>query len=317
MTKNTKIIIGAAAALVLIGGFTVVLAAIIGIFYFAAQQETAETNSNKSADKTITKTENKLYKSSDVDELIKFHEWGSQVKFSKTRREKFEAFLDRDFRKDAAKARKDTDETLDAYAKIRAAKDDAQEFARIVLVAASIEEYRKKPDDPYAKFMLAVYEKREDDSPAVPQDFSVEKATYTKGSISGELIGKWHRDEGDSSIDYTGKTQYKSGADYTLEFAADGTARYSMESDVLSIMQCRIKESKSATGTANVSGDSITISFGKTAHTKSNSCESSENLNETLPAEIVTLDYRLKTEYEATRLCINEKDGEKCYDRQD
>lgn len=324
MTKNTKIIIGAAAGLILIGGFVVVLAAVVGIFYLAAQTDATGTNTNKSADKTTVKTANKLYKQADADALVEFHEWGSQTKFSRARREKFEAFLNRDFRKDAVKAQQDTDKTIEAAKSIRAAKEDAREFARIVLVAASVEEYRKKPDDPYSQFMLAIYEKREDDSPAVPSDapdkaddFTVEKATYTKNSMRGELIGRWHRSEGDSNIDSTGKTRYKSGADYTFEFAADGTIRYSMESDVLSIMQCEIKESKRANGTANASGDSMTISFGKTAHTKSNSCESSENVNETLPAETTKFNYELKTEYETTRLCIEEKDGEKCYDRAD
>lgn len=324
MTKNTKIIIGVVSGLVLMGGFVVVVAAAIGISYLASQKDTAKITNSKNVEKPTVKTENKLYKQSDADALVKFHEWASETKFSDARRKKFEAFLDRDFRRDAAKARKDTDDTIEAHKKIRAEKDSVQEFTRAILAAAYIEDFRKKRGDAYAQFMLAVYEKREDDSPDVSDDesvdggdVSVENAVYSKGSMARELVGKWQRSEGSGSIDYTGKTQYKSGTYFNYEFSPDGTVVYSSESDVLSILQCEIAETKRATGTATVSGDTLTINFGKMAHTYSDSCKSSDDVDETLPAETVSLNWRLKTEYETTQLCIDEKDGEKCYDRKD
>lgn len=121
MTKNTKIIIGVVSGLVLIGGFVVVVAAAIGISYLAAQQPDAKPTINKRTDKPLT-AEKKLYRQADVDGLLKFHEWASDTKFSADRRKKFESFLDRDFRKDAAKARKDTDDIIETHNKIRAAE---------------------------------------------------------------------------------------------------------------------------------------------------------------------------------------------------
>lgn len=327
MTKNTKIIIGVVSGVVLIGGFFVLVAAVIGISYLAAQSpETTTVSSNKNADAPPTTTkkiaENKLYKQADVDNLIKFHEWASQTKFSGDRRKKFETFLDRDFRRDADKARKDTDDLIATHNKIRSEEKNVQEFTRVLIVTAFLEEFRKKPDDTYSQFMLAVYEKRDDDSPDVSdddksdkEDVSAEKISYSEGSFDQELVGKWQRNDGSGYIDPTGKTKYKSGAFYNYEFSPDGTVRRSMDKDVLTIMQCQINETKRATGKATVSGDSMTIAFGETNHTSSNSCESADNFEKTLPAETVALRWHLKTEYETTRLCIDEADGEKCYDR--
>ena len=93
--------------------------------------------------------------------------------------------------------------------------------------------------------------------------------------------------------------------------------KYSLERKVLSILQCRIEERKSAEGLAAVSGDTLNIDLGETAFFSSNSCEGSKNFDKKLPAENASLKWRFKTEYDATRLCITEKDGEMCYDRED
>lgn len=146
---------------------------------------------------------------------------------------------------------------------------------------------------------------------------SDEDAAEISGSFSPELVGKWNRSEGSGHVDYTGKTQYKSGADFTYEFSADGTVKYSMDKDVLSILQCKIAENKSATGKAASDGETLTVSLGKMNHTSSNSCEAADNFEKTLPAETIKLKYRLKTEYEETQLCIEENDGERCYQRKE
>lgn len=82
-------------------------------------------------------------------------------------------------------------------------------------------------------------------------------------------------------------------------------------------MQCRIEERKSAEGLATVSGDALHIDLGETAFFSSSSCEDAENFDKTLPAENASLKWRFKTAYDTTQLCINEKDGEMCYDRKD
>lgn len=177
----------------------------------------------------------------------------------------------------------------------------------LVIVSGSAEESQNESNAPTAKRSSGNQSKQS----------SGDEAAELSGKLAPNLIGKWTRSEGSSNIDYTGKTQYKSGADYIYEFSADGRVTYSMKSDVLSIIQCKIAETKDASGKAASDGETLTISFGKMNHTSSNTCEEDENFEKTLPAEIIRLKYILKTEYEQTRLCIEESEGEACYDRQE
>lgn len=140
-------------------------------------------------------------------------------------------------------------------------------------------------------------------------------AADVEGALAPELVGKWTRSEGSGFVDNTGKTKYRSGADFTYEFSSDGSVSYSMDKKVLTILQCDLAETKSANGKAASDDETLTISLGSMSHHNSNSCDSSENVDETLPAGVVKLKYNLKTEYEATHLCIEEADGEKCYDK--
>lgn len=315
MTKNAKIIIGVIAGLVLIGGF-VVVAAVAGIFYLAAQQPSAAENDDVKNIGKPTVAENKLYKPSDVDGLIKFHEWAANTKFTAAQRKTFEEFLAKDFERDQAKARKDTDGTLEAHAQIKDADKDVREMTRTLLAGALVEDLKKKKSDEFARFMLGIYEKKDDEQANV-SDYKIEQANLTGGGIPAEMVGRWWRSEGSSQIDYTGKTQYGGGADFTYEFASDGSVKYRMEKKLLTIMQCRIEERKSAEGLAAVSGDALNIDLGETAFFSSNSCEDAENFDKKLPAENASLKWRFKTEYDVTQLCITEKDGEMCYDRKD
>jgi hypothetical protein len=157
----------------------------------------------------------------------------------------------------------------------------------------------------------------EANSEAPKNDSDEEAQDKTEGSAPTDLIGEWTRSEGSGYVDSTGKTQYRSGASFTYSFSADGTVEYKYEKKVLSILQCKIEETKTATGKAEMNGDTMTIKFGETDFTSSNSCENADNFEKTLPAETVRLSWHLKTEYDVTHLCIDEKDGEKCYDRKD
>lgn len=153
----------------------------------------------------------------------------------------------------------------------------------------------------------------EDESDAT-EDSSKSSANL-RGTLAPELVGTWQRSEGSGHIDYTGKTQYKSGVYFTYELAANGAVKYSMEADTLSILQCKIAETKTAFGTASSDAVTLTINLNKTAHTKSNSCEAAEDIDEMLPAETVELKYELKTEYGETRLCLTGENGEACYQK--
>lgn len=135
------------------------------------------------------------------------------------------------------------------------------------------------------------------------------------GTLEPELVGAWERSEGSTQIDATGKTQYGGGTSYTYEFQDNGAVKFSMREKLLTVMQCRITETKDAEGKAASDGDTLTIGLFETNHTRTNSCAASDDVDETLPAETVRLKYSLKTEYEITRLCIIEADSEHCYDR--
>jgi hypothetical protein len=317
MTRKTKYVLLGVAGLGLVGSALVLCAAfVIGVGILAAQAE-VETGEKKAAKKTTTKTENKLYKKSDVDALVKFHEWVAEVEFSAEQRERFESFLAKDFERDAAKARTDTDELIKVHDEIRGKDKDTQELTRQILAPTYIEDFRKKKNDPFARFMLGVYEKTGDDESAAEAVEETETAsTSGESEITPDLVGKWTRNEGSSNIDPTGKTKYKAGADFIYEFSADGTVKYSMKKEVLTIMQCEIEETKTATGTAAATGETLTLNLGETHFVSSNSCEEAGNFDKNLPAETVSLQWRLKTEYETTRLCLEEADGEKCYDKQ-
>jgi hypothetical protein len=137
-------------------------------------------------------------------------------------------------------------------------------------------------------------------------------------TIAPDLVGEWIKSEGSGQVDATGKTQYRSGAQFTYQFLPDGTVEYKYEKKVLSIIQCQIEETKTKTGKVVISDDTMTIKFGETDFTSSNSCEEADNFEKTLPAETIRLNWHLKTdEYDVTRLCLDETDGEACYDKRD
>lgn len=317
MTKKTKYVLLGVAGLGLIGGALVVFVAlIIGVGILAAQAEDAgETKATTVTTAKKTTAENKLYKKSDVDALVKFHEWVADVKFTAAQRKRFESFLAKDFERDAAKARTDTDELIKVHEEIRGKDKDTQELTRQILAPVYIEDFRKKKNDPFARFMLGVYEKTGADGNAAGENETEVSSENGEGEIAPDLIGKWTRSEGSGNIDATGKTKYKAGADFVYEFSADGAVKYSMKKEVLTILQCEIEETKTASGTASVSGDTLTVNLGETNFVSSNSCESADNFDKNLPAETADLRWRLKTEYETTQLCLEEKDGEKCYDK--
>jgi hypothetical protein len=140
-------------------------------------------------------------------------------------------------------------------------------------------------------------------------------------SGSSALIGKWSRGEGSGFIDYTGKTQYKAGATYSFEFSPDGTVEYIYDKDVLSIMQCRTKETSKARGTVNIAGDSMTINLGAMSSIGSSSCEPKNNFNKTLPASTVTKKFKIKKMESLARpdnpsiICFDGQDDNSCFEK--
>lgn len=141
------------------------------------------------------------------------------------------------------------------------------------------------------------------------------------GGGSSDLIGKWWRGEGGGSVDYTGKTQYKSGKNFTFEFFADGTVEYTYELDVLSIVQCRTKELRKSRGRYSVSGDTLTINLNAGNTIGSSSCERKDNFNKATPAETITKQFQIRKMDSITRpdnplmLCFDGQDGEACFEK--
>jgi hypothetical protein len=147
------------------------------------------------------------------------------------------------------------------------------------------------------------------------------KSTDKTKSSGFDLTGKWSRGEGSGFIDSTGKTQYKAGATYSFEFFPDGTVEYVYDKDVLSILQCRTKETTKARGTVKIEGDSMAINLGAMSSVGSSSCESKDNFNKTLPASTITKKFKIKKMESLFRpdnpiiLCFDGQDGDGCFER--
>lgn len=137
------------------------------------------------------------------------------------------------------------------------------------------------------------------------------------GTIAPELVGTWQHRAGGGETDFTGKTRYGSTRRQTYKIAADGTVEYKFERETLTIMQCEIKEDKTATGKAASDAGALVINFGTGDHAESDSCEGGERQEKTLAAETVRLSYRLQNEDDRVQLCFDATDGEACFDKMD
>jgi hypothetical protein len=145
------------------------------------------------------------------------------------------------------------------------------------------------------------------------------KTTKTERGDELSIYGKWGRSKGGGFVDYTGKTNYKSGEHFYFEFFPDGTVQYTKETDVLSIMQCKIKGADSARGKFTVSGNSLTINLGAGKSFETNSCNSRENFNKTLEPATITVKFQIKKSDSVLRpdkptmMCFNGEDV--CYEK--
>jgi hypothetical protein len=143
----------------------------------------------------------------------------------------------------------------------------------------------------------------------------------TNGGGSQSLVGKWSRGTGSGFIDYTGKTQHKAGKTFTFEFFADGTVEYVYDEDVLSIVQCRTKETSKARGKYTINGDSVTINLGVGNWVGSSSCEPSGNFKKTQPASTITKNFTVKRMDSITRpdkpwiLCFDGQSDDACFEK--
>ncbi len=142
----------------------------------------------------------------------------------------------------------------------------------------------------------------------------------TSGSVNSGLFGRWFRTIGGGSRDWTGKTQYNAGEDFYFEFFPDGSVTYSREKDVLTIMQCKIKESQKARGRFTVSGNTLNIELGEMSSVGSNSCDAKGNFNKKLEPSKISVTFVIKKMESITRpdnptiMCFDGSD-EVCYEK--
>jgi hypothetical protein len=136
------------------------------------------------------------------------------------------------------------------------------------------------------------------------------------------LIGKWKRSSSAGGFrDYTGKTQYNSGEDITLEFFADGSMQFLNEKNTLSITQCRISEITKIPGRFTVSGDQVTMNLGAGTSIGKSSCEAAGNFNKRLAASSVTKKFVVKELNSVFRpdrpmvLCFDGGEDKDCFER--
>ena len=171
-------------------------------------------------------------------------------------------------------------------------------------------------------FIFAVAEmlKAEGDSPAENPSSSQKVQPKTSGMTDPGLYGKWFRTVGGGSRDWTGKTQYKAGEDFYFEFFPDGSVTYTREKDVLTIMQCAIKESQKARGRYAVSGNTLNIELGEMTSIGSNSCDAKGNFNKKLEPSTISVTFVIKKMESITRpdnpwiMCFDGSD-EVCYEK--
>jgi hypothetical protein len=174
-------------------------------------------------------------------------------------------------------------------------------------------------------YVFAVTEMLRADAPVAESENQTEEPpTINSRNGSGgsaNLVGKWWRGEGSGFIDYTGKTQYKSGQNYIFEFFPDGTVEYTYNKDVLSIVQCRTKEDSKARGKYTVSGNTLTMTLAAGNSTGSSSCEAKNNFKKTTPAEKITKTFTIKRMESLARpdnpwtLCFDGQEGDSCFEK--
>lgn len=265
----------------------------------------------------------------DVEGMIEFYEWAFETDFTPAQRAQFQQLLEQDFRDDAAKARRDTNTVVEGFAKIKQMNAESRRETRKAFLDDFLADLKKHADsDGGASFLLEIYRSAHNGSDEFTAmdaatgnvfDKRVDKVTNSDGTP--DVVGKWMRSTGSGSIDYTGKTQYKSGESFTFEFLPDGRVNYVYDKDVLSIMQCKIKETGKASGTFTISGDTMTINLGAMTSVGSSTCDKKDNFNRTSPAATITKNFTVKRMDSITRpdnpviLCFDGQSDDSCFEK--
>jgi hypothetical protein len=266
----------------------------------------------------------------DAAGMIEFYEWAFDTDFTADQRARMEGFLEKDFRENAAAARRETDSVAATFAGIKRMNSEARREARRAFLNAFLPNLkRSEASNPEANFLLEIYRAAHNGNDVLTTLDAASGDVFDKRAFgkatnhdgSPNLIGKWTRGKGDGFVDYTGKTRYKAGETFTFEFFDDGTVEYVYQSDVLSVTQCRTTESGKASGTFEANGNSLTMNLGAMKTVGTSSCDRKNNFTKTLPASAVTKKFTVKRMDSITRpdkpllLCFDGQADETCFEK--
>lgn len=293
----------------------------------------ATARNNSGADETVVAAGRNSLKRSELVALVEFYEWMFDEQFTGDEREKLQSFIARDFRRNAASARRDADAVLTTFAQIRALDADAQRRTRELAVPDFVADLRKSADDDDSQLLLGIYERTRNDrdrgtvAEVLPEKEAVEAVaapakSSTGGAGASQLVGRWLRSGGAGGArDHTGKTLYNSGNDVIFEFFADGTMNFINEKNTLSITQCRISEVTKIPGRYSASGDTLTMNLAPGTVVGKSSCEAQGNFKKSLDASTLTKTFVVKRLESLFRpdapqiLCLDGSGDDQCFEK--
>ena len=140
--------------------------------------------------------------------------------------------------------------------------------------------------------------------------------TAGSGGDVSALTGKWVGGQlGQTVWTYTGSYANGNGSRVTYQFLPGGTVQYTGITDA-STDACRHLTFVVKKGRVSLSGDTLTIKWGRGLLTREIFCGRANNHKETIPAETETLKVAFKNSSNGQRqLCTGLKVAETCYSR--
>ncbi len=138
-------------------------------------------------------------------------------------------------------------------------------------------------------------------------------AAESVGDVSA-LAGTWFQGSiGRSTWSYTGSYADPNGTNFIYQFSPDGVVKFtSLMQDMTA--SCNRKVVTTKKGRARLSGDTLTIQWGRSFIREDIFCQRANNSTRTSSGETETLKVRFKNSSTGKRqLCIVSKAGETCY----
>jgi hypothetical protein len=197
---------------------------------------------------------------------------------------------------------------------------------RSQLQAKLLEQLRQQPNDPTSRLLLAVYESGHRGSltsayndivaPLKPSNVSGGTASQ---NVPANLVGEWHARRGSGSSFFNPNTGSYGAPNATIDsykFLPDGSYEHAilMQS---SLYNCTIRIFGRETGSANVDGDTLTITPGPGTLEYNDNCRPNLNSKKVTHMEGDRWQWHLDRDEYGTKLCVRDQKGASaCYYRQ-